>query len=72
MKRIMILAALLAGCENASDSRTRQQHPDAADPVLYQDRGTGCMYLTTGQFNALTARIASDGKTHMGCKEAQP
>jgi hypothetical protein len=70
MKRILILAALLAGCESAADSRTKQQNPDAMDPVLYRDRATGCEYLTTGQFNTLTPRIAADGKTHMGCKGA--
>ena len=72
MKRILILAVLLAGCESASDSRTQQQNPEAIDPVLYRDRGTGCEYLTTGQFNALTPRTAADGKTHMGCTGTKP
>lgn len=72
MKRILILTVLLAGCVNASDSRTRQQNPETLDPMLYQDRATGCEYLSTGQFNTLTPRISADGKTHMGCKAVQP
>ena len=71
MKRIVILAALLAGCENAADSRTRQQNPDPLDPVLYRDRSTGCEYLTTGQFYALTPRTSADGKTQLGCREVR-
>lgn len=67
MKRILILAALLAGC---GDPRTAD-HGESVDPIRYQDRETGCMYLTTGQYNALTPRIASDGKTQMGCREVR-
>lgn len=64
MKRILILAALLAGCGDPRTAATLE----SADPIRYQDRDTGCMYLTTGQYNALTPRIAADGMTHMGCK----
>jgi hypothetical protein len=64
MKRILILAVLLAGCDEA---RTGSRD-ESVDPIRYQDRETGCMYLTTGQYDALTPRIAADGKTHMGCK----
>jgi hypothetical protein len=40
---------------------------------IYLDAATGCQYL--GQRNSsagITPRIAADGKTHMGCKGAQP
>jgi hypothetical protein len=68
MKRTLILAALLAGCGNPRTS----DRVESEDPIRYQDRETGCMYLTTGQYNALTPRIAVDGKTQMGCKAVQP
>ena len=68
MKRMLILAVLLAGC---GDPRTAQTG-ESVDPIRYQDRETGCMYLTTGQYNALTPRIAADGKTQMGCREVRP
>lgn len=64
MKRILILAVLLVGCDEARTGR----RDESVDPIRYQDRETGCMYLTTGQYDALTPRIAADGKTHMGCK----
>ena len=66
----LVLAAL-AGCGNP-----RTSDADAAEnayaPVLYTDHVTGCDYLSTGQTQSLTPRIAADGKTHMGCKGAQP
>jgi len=68
MKRMLILAVLLAGCaKTASSDRTY-------DPTMYMDRVTGCQYLSPGgsDRSALTPRIAADGKTHMGCKAVKP
>jgi len=68
MKRMLILAVLLAGCaRTGSDNRSY-------DPTVYADRTTGCQYLAPGFDSraSLTARIAADGKTHMGCKAVQP
>lgn len=71
MKRILILAALLAGCG----------HDDTDPPNgmsgmnLFTDHGTGCQYLGYGSGangKALTPRIAADGKAHMGCKGEKP
>ena len=72
MKRILILilAILAAACQpRTSDADAVKQ---AYEPVLYTDRVTGCDYLSTGDTRSLTPRIAADGKTHMGCKGAQP
>jgi len=58
MKRLLLLGVLaLAGC-NDTGAVWLTAHTDAA---------TGCQYIRAGQ--ALTPRISSDGKTHMGCKE---
>jgi hypothetical protein len=73
MKRILILAALLAGCGPTTGARPGgEEKPQPMDPWLYEDRATGCQYLATSSIQALTPRIAADGKTHMGCKGAQP
>lgn len=66
MKRILILAALLAGC-GASKSET---HDTVFDLYVYTDRDTGCQYVSESR--GLTQRIAADGKTHMGCKAVKP
>lgn len=67
MKRIMILAVLLAGCMMKDDT----DPPGGISGMdLRQDNATGCQYLSRP--NALTPRIAADGKTHMGCKAVQP
>lgn len=65
---LCLVLAALAGCGNP---RTADRD-ESADPIRYQDRETGCMYLTTAQYHTLTPRIAADGITHMGCKGAQP
>ena len=65
---LCLVLAALAGC---GDPRTADRS-ESVDPIRYQDRDTGCMYLTTGQYNALTPRIAADGKTHMGCQAVAP
>lgn len=77
MHRILILTALLtlSGCNYViwPESRTSNANPDAADPMVYRDRATGCDYLTRGNgASALTPRIAADGKTHMGCRAVAP
>lgn len=58
---------LITGCNPRTADRD-----ESCDPVRYQDRETGCMYLTTARYNTLTPRIAADGKTHMGCKGPKP
>lgn len=65
---LLAVAAVLAACAGCAP-RTAD---DGAgfDPAMYQDRATGCMYLATGNYHALTPRIATDGYSHMGCKGA--
>ena len=67
MKRILILAALLAGCAKTSNDNS------AYDPAVYMDRATGCQYLAPGLDSraSLTPRTAADGKTHKGCREVR-
>ncbi len=38
---------------------------------VYTDQTTGCQYLVNLFRGGMTPRIAADGKTHMGCKEAK-
>lgn len=61
MKRILILAALLAGCSEPLNGR-----PSRLGLIVYTDPQTECQYVTGGE--GITPRIAADGKTHMGCK----
>jgi len=43
------------------------------DLAVHTDPATGCQYLRLiSSGRELTARIAADGKTHMGCKGVQP
>jgi hypothetical protein len=73
MKRILILAVLLTGCaRNAHDDTDPPDGMSGMD--LFTDNATGCQYLGYGASSngkALTPRIASDGKSHMGCREAR-
>jgi hypothetical protein len=70
MKRILILAALLAGCvPTTKDVESGGSRP--LETGLYRDSVTGCEYLVSVNHYALTPRIAADGKTHMGCKGVQ-
>jgi hypothetical protein len=48
----------------------------ATDPLnkrsglsLYEDSGTGCQYISGFFGLSLTPRIASVGRSHLGCKE---
>jgi len=81
MKRILILAVLLAGCygghEAAEASRGGAVERNLYDlpytVYRYVDPDTGCHYLMRdGSAAALTPRIAADGKTHIGCKAVAP
>lgn len=74
MKRILFLAALLAGCgpTTSGPNSVSRSTDDSLDPWLYKDRVTGCEYITTRNEHGLSPRIAADGKTHMGCKGGQP
>ena len=74
MRRMMILAVLLAGCgERAPDGNSSGIGGYNQPVFIYQDKATGCQYVAADSLHsALTPRIASDGKTHMGCKDAQP
>lgn len=81
MLKIIILAALLAGCAKAGYSdRPAPDNPRAegSNPQLrvsamqlWIDKETGCHYLVplgyTSTDSGITPRIAADGKTHMGC-----
>jgi hypothetical protein len=72
MKRILILASLLAGCgPTTGDKPGDVQSLRALDPLLYEDRVSGCEYVAARNDHALTPRIAADGKTHMGCREVR-
>ncbi|GGX99006.1 hypothetical protein GCM10007386_32410 [Pseudoduganella dura] len=39
-------------------------------PYVYIDSETGCEYLSTHTSTGLVPRMAADGLTHKGCKEA--
>jgi len=73
---MMILAVLLTGCEQTSAPRPMPDAPQLDGYVtlsMYIDSATGCQYLGQRSSSAgITPRIAADGKTHMGCKGAQP
>lgn len=75
MKRILILAALLAGCYGGHEAASAVERNLNRLPYsvnLYADPDTGCQYLTRdGSSSPLAPRIAADGKTHMGCKGVQ-
>jgi hypothetical protein len=63
-KRIVSnLAAALAilACAGCAP-RTSDVEQKAIEPVVYRDSVTGCEYLTTGQYYALTPRMGADGK----------
>ena len=67
MKWVIIIAALLcAGCD--SGARIHDES-EKLDPVVYQDRKTGCEYLTTGQKITLTPRMDASGKQICGGKQ---
>lgn len=68
MKRILILAALLAGCTQRTGGALGDR---MNDPHVLVDHGTGCEYLAPPGSNGIAPRIAADGKTHMGCKAVQ-
>jgi hypothetical protein len=55
-----------AGC----GPRTSDAGQQAIEPVVYRDSVTGCEYLTTGQYHALTPRMSADGKQI--CKAVHP
>jgi len=76
MKRILILAVLLAGCDRPQAPARMPDVPQLdgySTLSMYLDPATGCQYLGQRASTAgITPRIAVDGKTHMGCKGAQP
>jgi hypothetical protein len=55
----IVLALIAAGCSPRSGN---SESLDAIDPVVYMDRLTGCQYLSTGKYTALTPRMSADGK----------
>ncbi len=62
----------LAGTASAQPA-TRAPYPALPSDgylTFFTDGETGCQYLSRDG-RALTPRIAADGKTHMGCKEAK-
>jgi hypothetical protein len=58
------LIGLVTGCEREHDTPL-QPRTDNVILNVYTDADTGCQYLGR---SGITARIAADGKTHMGCK----
>lgn len=71
---VLVLTVLaLAGCRRLDVLQAEAQQRQAA---IYVDQETGCEYfahLESGpRFIPTTPRIATDGKTHMGCKAVQP
>ena len=73
MKRILILAVLLAGCGASPSGNPIPSFKQKANYTLDIDTDpeTGCEYITRHN-DGITPRIAADGKTHMGCKGALP
>jgi hypothetical protein len=73
---LVFVAAYLAGAKNDGTPQSAPAPiPGAATrylPYVFLDDATGCQYLSTHTSAPLTPRIAADGKTHMGCKGAQP
>lgn len=63
---LMLCAGLLGGC--APTTTEVEKGESGQEPMVFNDRVTGCDYLTTQDRVVLTPRIAADGKTHMGCK----
>jgi hypothetical protein len=64
---VLMASFALSGCKARTDETGK-----GWNPAVYQDRVTGCEYLASGESSdALTPRIAADGKTHMGCREVQ-
>ena len=61
----------LAGCgdDRPLDSTDNHTEGKRSGLTLRIDHGTGCQYLSG---ISITPRIASDGKTHMGCRDAAP
>ena len=76
MKRILILAMLLAGCEQTAqpgDPMPALKLAARMAIMVHTDPETGCQYLRLENIGReLTPRIAADGKTHMGCKAVAP
>jgi len=74
MRRMMILAVLLAGCDRPpAMKKDALMEASSLDLAVHTDPATGCQYLRLiSSGRELTARIAADGKTHMGCKGVQP
>jgi hypothetical protein len=72
MKRMLILAVLLAGCERPPVPEVRDvpRVEFATGPHYFlrviTDPDTACQYLIYSD-RTLTPRVATDGKTHMGC-----
>lgn len=62
-----LILAMCAGCApRTSDVATTPS--SAYEPVVYRDSVTGCEYLATGQYHALTPRLDATGK--QVCKAA--
>lgn len=67
-----VLALVLSGCMKRDQSlgAVKTMKPSANSLFVLIDSDTGCQYLSA-YAEAITPRIAADGKTHMGCKGAQ-
>jgi hypothetical protein len=70
---IFTLAGSLAGCRKrpevaAAEDQQRIDEVPSSSVLIFNDRETGCQYLTPTGSGGLTPRIAADGHSHMGCK----
>jgi hypothetical protein len=79
MSKVIIASIILGGAAGvmlalapAKGSTSAGSKIKASDTIVrvFTDPETGCQYL--GMYGeAVTQRIAADGKTHMGCREVR-
>lgn len=69
-KAVFIALCLgLAGCAEVDYQKTKTGAFSGL--IVLTDAETGCQYTYPSGRSGITPRIAADGKTHMGCKEAK-
>lgn len=69
---VLCVVSLLSGCAR-KDPEPEVSVQTAGWLNVETDDATGCQYLGKHNSSAgITPRIAADGKSHMGCKEAHP
>lgn len=65
----VMLGLVLAGCTKRDQTDPTEVISGVGGLQLLTDHATGCQYLSKG-YGVVEPRIAADGKSHMGCKEA--